>query len=187
MRSRSTPRPHRPLDPARLDELALAYLGRFASTRSKLRAYLARKVRERGWSGAEPPDLEALADRCARLGYVDDRTFALARSRSLSARGYGPARVRQSLRAAGVEEQDSEAARSHAVEQAVDAALRFAERRRLGPYAAAPAEGAAREKALAALVRAGHGFAIARAIVDLPPGSAIDLDELRHVIGVRAD
>jgi regulatory protein len=35
-----------------------------------------------------------------------------------------------------------------------------------------------REKALGAMIRAGHGFAIARAIVALAPGADIDMDEL---------
>ena len=37
----------KPLDAARLDELALAYVARFATSRAKLLRYLARKVRDR--------------------------------------------------------------------------------------------------------------------------------------------
>ena len=39
-------KPRPPLDGEKLKELALAYVGRFATTRSKLATYLARKVRE---------------------------------------------------------------------------------------------------------------------------------------------
>ncbi|HVM37966.1 MAG TPA: RecX family transcriptional regulator [Sphingomicrobium sp.] len=187
MRSHPARTQRPPLDAGRLHELALGYVGRFATTRAKLRAYLGRKLRERGWEGPDPPDLDALAESCVRLGYVDDRTFALARSRSLSARGFGPRRVQDSLRAAGIKEADGDAALSHAAGQAVDAALRFAERRRLGPFASAPAQGPARERALAALVRAGHAFALARAIVDLAPGSVPDRGALRHVAGLTED
>lgn len=42
-------RPLTPLDPARLERLALRYVERFATTRVKLTRYLERKVRERGW------------------------------------------------------------------------------------------------------------------------------------------
>jgi regulatory protein len=38
-----------PLDQAALQELALRYVGKYATTRAKLRAYLGRKLRERGW------------------------------------------------------------------------------------------------------------------------------------------
>jgi regulatory protein len=168
-----------PLDEAKLNELALAYVGRFATTRAKLRSYLARKLRERGWGGAREPDLGTLADRFATQGYVDDTAYALAKSRALTGRGYGKRRLLQTLRAAGVEEADSEAAREHADTEAVAAALRFAQRRRIGPFAPAPlSDPKQREKALAAMIRAGHSFALAREIVRLEPGSEIVPGEL---------
>ncbi|HEX6741396.1 MAG TPA: RecX family transcriptional regulator, partial [Sphingomicrobium sp.] len=55
-------RPPAPLDEQRLDELALRYVGRFATTRAKLRSYLERKLRERGWKGNRPADAEAIAE-----------------------------------------------------------------------------------------------------------------------------
>lgn len=177
-----------PLDEAKLNELALTYVGRFATTRSKLRFYLSRKIRERGWNAAREPDLEALADRFADQGYVDDPAFALAKSQALAGRGYGKRRLLEKLRAAGVAEADSEVARDHADRQAVAAALHFAERRRIGPFALAPArDPAQREKALAAMVRAGHSFALARAIVGLEPGAEIDLGDLADRAGLRAN
>ena len=39
------------------------------------------------------PDLDVLADRFAEHGYVDDAAYALAKSRSLTGRGYGKRRV----------------------------------------------------------------------------------------------
>lgn len=69
-------RPPPPLDEDALRELALRYVGRFATSRGKLLAYLARKLRERGWGGEAPADPEALVARFAELGYVDDSGFA---------------------------------------------------------------------------------------------------------------
>ena len=46
------------------------------------------------------------------------------------------------------------------------AALSFARKRRLGPFASEPPDQRTREKQLAALVRAGHDFDAARALVD---------------------
>lgn len=168
-----------PLDEKRLEELALRYVERFATTRAKLRSYLARKVRERGWDGAREPGFERIATRFAEQGYVDDAAYALAKSHSLAGRGYGKRRLIEKLRVAGVEESDGEAARDHADSEALTAALRFAERRRIGPFAlAATRDPKQRERALAAMIRAGHSFALAREIVDLPPGSAIDRAEI---------
>ena len=177
MRNEGKRRPRPPLNRGKLNELALAYVGRFATTRAKLRSYLSRKIRERGWDG-EPADIDALAERFAAQGYVDDAAYALAKSRSLTGRGYGVRRVEQSLRTAGVEESDCAPAREHARADSLEAALRFAERRRLGPFAAEAGDRKARERALAAMIRAGHGFAVARAIVDLPPGAEINVVEL---------
>lgn len=173
-------RPRPPLDSARLDELALAYVGRFATTRAKLSSYLKRKIAERGWAGGRPAEIGAIVERLERLGYVDDAAFALAKSRALTGRGYGERRVRQALHAAGVGEEHSQQARDHASSGAVEAALRFAQRRRLGPFGTG-GEGddrAARERALAAMIRAGHAFGLAKAILSLEPGSDVDVETL---------
>jgi regulatory protein len=168
----------RPLDQKQLQELALRYVGKYATTRAKLGAYLSRKVRERGWDDVRGPDAEAIAERFAELGYVDDAAFALSKSRALAGRGYGKRRLIEKLRAAGVDEEDSAEAREHADAEAVAAALRFAERRRIGPFAATRStDPRDRERALAAMVRAGHDFAVARAIAGLDPGAEFDPQE----------
>ena len=179
MRSNGARRPRPPLSQQQLDDLALRYVGRYATSRAKLCAYLGRKVRERGWGGDGEPAIEALADRLSGLGYVDDAAYALNKSRALSGRGYGKRRLDDKLRVAGIGEEDAAAARAHADSEALEAALRFAERRRLGPFAAKAPDPANREKAIAALARAGHSFALARAIADMAPGSEIDIDALR--------
>jgi regulatory protein len=180
MSARKPRRPAPPLNERTLRELAIAYVGRYATSRAKLRSYLERKLRERGWDGPGEPGTEALADDLARRGYIDDAGYALAKARALSSRGYGKRRVVDKLRSAGIEEADGAAAREHSDSEALAAALRFAERRRLGPFAAVPlTDPKERGKAMAAMVRAGHGFDVARAIIAMPPGSAIDLDELK--------
>lgn len=174
MRQRGPRKPRPPLGEEQLNELMLAYVAKFATSRAKLRGHLARKVRERGWDGAREAPIEELVEKAARLGFVDDAAFALGKARSLTARGYGERRVSQALHAAGIEEADGEAARGHAQEAAVDAALKFAQRRRLGPFAAKATDAILHEKQLAAMIRAGHGFRLAKAILSLPPGSRID-------------
>jgi regulatory protein len=166
------------LKEAALQELALRYVGKYATTRAKLRTYLARKLRERGWQGEREPDLDGLANRLAELGYIDDAGYALGQSRSLSARGYGKRRLSEKLRAAGVDGSDSDAANAHADEEAVNAALRFAKRRGIGPFSDCPAERQQREKWIGAMVRAGHNFSLARAIAALDPAQDIDLEQL---------
>lgn len=175
-----------PLDSNRLEELALRYVARFATSRAKLRAYLSRKIREHGWSGPGEPELDALAGRMCELGFVDDAAYALARSQALASRGYGKRRLSQKLRADGIDEQDSADALSHAEEEAVDSALRFAKRRRIGPFAAAELDPKQREKAIAGMIRAGHSLGIARAIAALEPGATVDFEALSREIGATS-
>lgn len=170
-----------PLNAAKLEELALNYVGRFATSRAKLISYLGRKLRERGWDGDGEAPIETLADKFVRLGYIDDRAFALSKARSLTGRGYGERRVRQALVSSGIGEEDATDAHELAAEEAVAAALKFAKRRSLGPYASQAADRPQRERALAAMVRAGHSFALASVIIDLKPGEIPDSESLVNV------
>lgn len=163
-----------PLDPAALQQYALSYLGRYATTRSKLRMYLARKVRERGWSGDDEPPLDAVVARCAELGYVDDAGFAAARGAALTRRGFGAQRVGAALRAVGIDRETTASVRAVAQDQALEAALAFARRKHIGPYAAEPADIDTKRRQLGQLLRAGHPPELARRIVAAAPGTLID-------------
>lgn len=166
-----------PLDEDGLRALALGYLGRFATTRAKLRDYLRRKLAERGWAGARPADLDALVEAMATLGYVDDRAFAAARTAALARRGYGARRQGQALRAAGVEAEDAAAVRAEreeAGDDGRDAALAFARRKRIGPFAEVPVDPDRRRRQAAAMLRAGHPPALVRAIVATAPGAPFE-------------
>lgn len=180
MHARNPARRRKPLNKERLHELALFYVGRFATTRAKLSSYLNRKLRERGWDDGSPPEIERLVERLADTGLVDDALYAESKARSLSERGYGRARIRQSLRAAGIDEREGAAANELAAREAAAAAIRFARRRRLGPFADSPLDRKEREKALAAMIRAGHSFELARAVVEAEPGVEFDLEDLKE-------
>lgn len=162
------PRP--PLDVDALERLATSYVGRYATTRARLAQYLQRKVRERGWDGPAAPDLAGLAQRFADAGWLDDRAWGESRSRGLVGRGYGPRRVGKALARAGVAGEDATPGRALAKEGAWAAAVRLAERRGIGPFAAERPDRAGRERWMATLVRAGHGFRAARALADSAPG-----------------
>lgn len=160
-RARAAPQP---LDQARLNDLALGYAARFATTRAKLARYLARKLKERGWAGSAPADIAALIDRLAALGYVDDAAFAAMKGRAMAARGLGSRRVAQALAAAGVGPDDRGAAPD--APQALAIAVDFARRKRLGPFARSVVDDQKlRQKALAAMLRAGHSLDVARRVL----------------------
>jgi len=155
-----------PLTGAALRDLALSYVARFATSGAKLEGYLARKLRERGLAeGEETPDIRGLVARLVELGYVDDEAFARARAGGLLRRGYGGRRVEQSLRTAGIDE-ELRSAVSPGEADARRAAFTLARRRGFGPFGEAGADRARREKQLAAMIRAGHNFDIARFLIE---------------------
>lgn len=170
-------RPPKPLDPGSLERLALRYVERFATTEGKLVEYLTRKLRERGWATEAAPDPHGLAARMVSLGYIDDRVYAEAKAASLARRGLGARRVAQALQAARVGAEDHEAIAEQVAAAARDAALAFARRKRIGPYAAGEADRALREKQFAAMMRAGHGAALSRRIISSAPGEMPDAED----------
>ncbi|WP_017666413.1 regulatory protein RecX [Porphyrobacter sp. AAP82] len=167
-RGRREKRAKPPLTEASLRDLALHYAARFASTGARLESYLARKIKERGLAEdadgrTVEVDIPALVARLVELGYVDDDAYARMRARELGQRGYGARRVEESLRHAGVGEG---LRRAHAPGEAESrrAAALMARKKRLGPFAAG-SEGhdpllarKAHEKAVAAMLRAGHQY-----------------------------
>ena len=168
--------PPKPIDAAGLERMALRYVERFATTRGRLTDYLVRKLRERGWDGgagsdgggaaAEPAEL---AQRMADLGYVDDRAFAEQRAAAMQRRGLGARRVAGAFREAGIDDGDAESVAPAIADRAVESALAFARRKRIGPYGNGEGDRKAHEKQLAAMLRAGHRFDLARKIVAAPP------------------
>ena len=171
-------KPPSPLDKGAIERLALHYVGRYATTRAKLTAYLHRKLAERGWSEEHPPEIDRLIERFSEVGYIDDAAFATARAASLQRRGYGERRVAQALKAAGIDEEDAAEARGMAAEESWAAALRFAQRKRIGPYASQEVEGKARDRAFAAMARAGHRIEYICKVLACRPGEIPDVDKL---------
>lgn len=166
-----------PLDEEALRELALRYVGRFATSRAKLLAYLGRKVKERGWGGEDPADPQALVARLTELSYVDDASYAVMKSASLARRGYGARRVAETLRADGIAEADREEADRQTQNEAWTAADRFARRKRIGPYAQERPDPKQREKWIATFLRAGHSYATARRWTDAAPGEMPEAED----------
>ena len=158
------------LTEAALRDLALAYVGRFATSGARLERYLSRKLKERGWAEEWEPDIAALAARFIELGYLDDAAYARMKGAAMQRRGLGAGRIRGALTADGIAEDDRADALDEAQAGRWDAANALARKKRFGPYAPEPADRGLREKQIATFVRAGHDFATARAWVEAAPG-----------------
>lgn len=158
----------RTLDGAQLEQLALAYVARFATSAGRLSSYLRRKVGERDWRDDSEPEtaIAGLVARFVAAGYVDDAAFARARSAGLTSRGYGSRRIEQVLRGAGIDEDVRTAAMANEGD-ARRAALRLASKRGFGPFGTdARPHPALRQKQIAAMLRAGHPLDSARELMD---------------------
>lgn len=170
----------KPLDRTRLNDLALHYVARFATSSGKLESYLNRKLRERGWDGEGEPDIASLVARFVERNYVDDEAYARMKTSGLLARGYGARRVEEKLRADGLGE-NVRAANAPKEYDAREALFAYVRRRRFGPFRIVPkgegpeAAHKVREKQLAAILRAGHSFDHARRAV--AAGSERELEE----------
>lgn len=172
-RKRKAPRK---ASPRSLENAALYYLQRFASSTENLRRVLMRRV-ERS-ARAHDTDREdgaawvdEIVTRFARAGLVDDRAYAEGKAGSLHRRGASLRRIRGELAAKGVAKdlvEEAIAALEETAERDPDtaAAIRLARRRRLGPFRAAEDREERRERDLAALARAGFGYDTARRIID---------------------
>ncbi len=164
--------------PKYLENAALYYLSRFATSAENLRRVMMRKVDRSARfhdTDAEKGEahVEDMIGRFKSSGLLDDAAYAKSRAESLHRRGNSARVIRGKLRQKGVGDDDIAAA-LEALSDDLDggedpelaAAVTFAKRRRLGPYFTGKVSGDTREKQLAALARAGFSYDIARQVIE---------------------
>ncbi len=131
-----------------------------------------RKLRERGWDGAQSPAPQELAQHFAELGYVDDRTVAESKTRGLKQKGLGASRIRQKLGEIGISKDLAGEIAELEPDEAGRLALRLAQRRRIGPFSNRPPGEKDVQRWMGIMLRAGHDHALARIILALGPEEA---------------
>ena len=168
--------------PEGLERSALHYLERYDSSSGHLRRLLRRKVQlSARVHGTDPEEgraaIERLIARLTGLGLLDDARFARERVRSLLQRGSSAAMIRARLRGKSLPADLIEAALAEQTadpgERELRAALRYARRRRLGPFRLAD-RAERRERDLAALGRQGFDYETARRVVDSDDPAALE-------------
>ncbi len=171
----------------RMENIAKFHIERFATTAAHLKRVLLRRAeRARRAHGGDAGEFAAWADeivaRMVRNGSVDDARYAQGRATALRRLGKSPGKIRAALTAKGVgRELIAAALASTAVtadgdDAALEAALAYARRRRLGPFRTQEGDAAARRKQtskdLAALARAGFPYDIAKQVMATTPNDA---------------
>ena len=178
-----------PIDAALIEEWALSYLGRYASTAENLRQVLRRRVRrflaaegsgDREAAAAVEKLIDALVERYRETGLVNDAAYAAGRARRGVTQGRSLRRIAAGLAAKGVGAADTAAAiaslRDEAADPELAAAIAFARRRRLGPFRRDPhpREPAELHRAeLAAFARAGFSRRTAGTVLACPDEQAV--------------
>ncbi len=174
-----------------LENVALHYLERFASSAANLRRVLMGRVRRAadhhgGDTAAGAAIVEALILRFQQTGLLDDRRYAEAKAASLHRRGGSRRIISGRLAQQGVADAlIGETLQELAIEAGdsdLVAACAFIRRRRLGAYRRTGGPGArsagllppGRDKDLAALARAGFSFEIARKVLACADIAAVE-------------
>jgi regulatory protein len=169
-----------------LENVALAYLGRFSATAHSLEQVLMRRV----WRAARHHDddpaigaalIQDILKRYRASGLINDTAFAEARAKTLHQRGLPLRAIAQKLRGKGVSSADIEAAIAalardadkgddddYVSNQTLDltAARAYARRRRLGPWRKRDRQADMHERDLATLARAGFSYSVARTALE---------------------
>lgn len=178
-----------------LENAATHYLQRFSASSVTLRQVLLRRIERARRAEADVADdaeaaIEAIIEKFRRLKLIDDAAFAAGRAAALRRRGTSRRFISGKLRLAGIDEDGIEqaiaAADSETAPLATNededksededgpqaelrAALRLAQRRRLGPWRPHQERAAMRQRDLASLARAGFSLDIARRVIETDP------------------
>ena len=158
-----------------LRNAALAHLNRYPTSAGHLRRLLlARVARSARLHDTDPEAgsavVEALITEFSASGWLDDRAYAAGRAETLFRRGASARAIEAELAGKQIAPDLIRQALARLGEVAADpelcAALRFARKRRLGPYRPADDCAARRGRDLAALARKGFDLELSRRIID---------------------
>jgi regulatory protein len=180
------------MDEASLREGALAHMLRYGGTGASLTRALDKRIHRwaEAMGAAEGADRETLATQAeswravarqvveslTKLGAVNDAAFAESRARRLRRTGGSRRAVLAHLGAKGVGSETAATAVPENETAELAAALIFARRRRVGPYATEGGRALEPMRVMAAFGRAGFGSAVTRRVL------ACDRDEAEDVI-----
>lgn len=165
----------RKITPSYLNNYAMFYLERFSSSSANLKKILMRRVNKSVPFHGEP-SMEAattmvddVVTKLLDLNIIDDALYAKSRTTSFRRAGNSKRQISAKLFAKGLETDQIEAAitvvdKAHAFENPeLSAAIRYAQRRRIGPYRTRPSTDPDQaKKDLAKLARGGFSFEIAK-------------------------
>lgn len=170
------PRIPKKITPSYLNNYAMFYLERFSSSSANLKRILMRRVKKSLTHHGEPSMdsatgmVDDVVTKLLELKIIDDALYAKSRTTSFRRSGNSKRQISAKLYSKGLKNEQIEVAietvdKAHGFDNPeLSAAIRYAQRRRIGPYrtrpCAEPEEQA--KKDLAKLARAGFSFELAK-------------------------
>lgn len=169
----------RKITPKYLENAALFYLQKYASSSGNLRRVLMNKVRRSckfHETDVEPSiqQVDDLIARYERSGLLNDKQYAEVKVKSLRRRGLSRRAVLEKLQIKGLSPAqiknalaETEEENSEDEDPEFTAALALARRKKLGPFRKESGRADFMKKDMAALGRAGFSFEIARKVIKI--------------------
>ena len=162
----------RKLSKTYLENAALHYLGRYASTAANLRRVMRRKIQRSAKAHEQNPEefliiLEDMIERYVRSGLINDESFARARTDSLRRSGASRKTIAVKLQIKGVERAMVDTVAKGTEEDEMTAARVFARKKQLGPHRKKKVQDVRKEDAkdIAKMARAGYSYDIIRTVL----------------------
>jgi regulatory protein len=177
-RQARTPKVPRKITPRYLENAALYYLQRYATSSGNLRTVLKRKIQRSCLHHKTDPSefdafLETLIGRYISSGLLNDKVYAEGRVNSLRRQGLSAQAIRAKLKLKGLPAAEIDAAltvideSNEAEDSELAAALALTKRKKIGRYRKAPLKDPKDgQKEMAALGRAGFSYDVARRALD---------------------
>ena len=165
-------RPQKKITPKRLKNIGLYYLQRFESSVENLRTVLKRRVDAYVRENPEFNKHEAyqwiedVLNEFVNLHYLDDSRYAEMKVRDYLSAGKPARYIQNKLREKGISADTAETILSAQEYDQTEMALKFAKRKKIGPYRAEELRKEFRQKDLGTLVRAGFDYDVVCEILD---------------------
>ncbi len=146
----------------RLENIALYYLNRYESSTANLVAVLTRRI-DKALKFHEFDREEAVswaiqvAEKMQSYGYIDDKRYIENQVRILSNKGNSKKMIKQKLIAKGCLREDVEAGLSEDIDD-YQLAMRFAEKKKIGPFAKREVTPEQRQKDMMKMARQGFSY-----------------------------
>lgn len=177
----------RKITPSYLENAALYYLQRYASSAENLKTVLRRKTDRSCHFHKVTPDefyplIDTLVTRYITAGLIDDTVYARGKAASLRRQGKSSRIIEMKLTQKGLSrthiEQALEDADQHHEDAELNAAITLARRKKIGCFRTKPYQDKIAEtrKEMAAMARAGFSFDIAKRALEID-ASADDFDD----------